>query len=217
MKGLSSQLKSTLQELALQMNIPFGAKETRGELLLKIRETTEEAPNQKMTFGKYKNHQLKEALEDVSYSEWALDQEFSHPQGNLLKAMAALHYGMFLQMTRETESQKVPPKEEYARMKKEMEELKKEKFVLKKEKYEGRPEMKKEPKENPKAWEVPIHSETDSSEELVEDDRVEKKKVRNLTKAKDEDTSDTPVDWMQLGEKRKARTIKSTSSSSKGK
>ena len=186
MKGWSSQLKSTLQELALQMNIPFGAKETRGELLLKIRETTEEAPNQKMTFGKYKNHQLKEALVDASYAEWALAQEFTHPQGNLLKAMASLHYGMFVKMSKSEE--KVPPKEEYKRIKKEVSELKKENSKLKKE------------KENPDAAQVPVPTESgESSEEL----QPEPTRHRKMEPGSD---SSLTSSWMELGERKGAPT-----------
>jgi len=184
MKGLSSQLKSVLQDLALQMNIPFSAKETRGELLLKIREATEEAPTQKMIFGKYKNHQLKEALVDVSYAEWAMTQEFAHPQGNLLKAMASLHYGMFVKMVK-SEEKVTPKEEEFERIKKEVSELKKENSKLKKE------------KESPDASKVPVPPESgESSEEL----QPEPTRHRKMEPGSD---SSLTSSWMELGEKRK--------------
>ena len=92
MAGMSGHGKPVLQGLALKLGISFKMSETKGELLLKIRDLTESIMKERVTFGKYKGQEILEAIQDQNYAIWMLAQEFKHPQGTLLQGLVMMSY-----------------------------------------------------------------------------------------------------------------------------
>ena len=187
MAGMSGHGKPVRQGLALKLGIPFKMSETKGELLLKIRDLTESIMKERVTFGKYKGQEILEAIQDQSYATWMLAQEFRHPQGTLLQGLVMMSYqGLITKDLGEIFLKEV--KKEFPHQEPESGEEKAKKEELKVKLEKGQKE-KKDPHQ------IPIY--TDESDSETE--------VNKKSKKKGEMTDSSVNSWMELGEKRKAR------------
>ncbi|CAE7644304.1 GIP, partial [Symbiodinium sp. CCMP2456] len=68
-KGLGNMTLAELQTKATELQIPYNKSTTKGYLQLKIRENTQGADEEVVTFGRCRNHLYREVPED--YLEWA--------------------------------------------------------------------------------------------------------------------------------------------------
>ena len=93
MANLSNLRKFSLQTILAYLQVPASKKLTKGELLLALREELPMIEAEKMVVGKYKGMTMKDAIADVNYMTWILNEkDLSCSQLNKLKMLARLSF-----------------------------------------------------------------------------------------------------------------------------
>jgi hypothetical protein len=187
MAGTSTLLKATLVDIGIQLGLVFTRGMTRGDMLLAIRETVPLVQEERASFGKYKSTECtlgQIVIDDPEYCNWVMDVQPKVSQICKLRALCFLSYKGKIQ---------------------EFEDKFHRNELLKEEPLKVEPKVEKQDKDASKKIPPKQEVESESSEELLEEtEEVSKKGKASSSVSNPEDSARS---WMELGEKRKGRSV----------